>query len=74
MSDDIRRIDQDNVLTVVFDRDSKLTALTNDMIDELRSAAADLGDRRDLSVMVIRATGRYFTAGIDIGSMSTTIG
>lgn len=74
MSDDIRRIDQDNVLTVVFDRDSKLNALTNDMIDELRSAAADLGDRRDLSVMVIRATGRYFTAGIDIGSMSTTIG
>ena len=74
MSDDIRRIDQDNVLTVVFDRDSKLNALTDDMIDKLRRAAADLGDRRDLSVMVIRAAGRYFTAGIDIRSMSTKIG
>ena len=74
MSDDIRRVEQDDVLTIVFNRDSKLNALSNNMIDELRRAAADLGDRRDLSVMVIRAAGRYFTAGIDIGSMSTTIG
>lgn len=74
MSEDIRRLEQDNVLTVVFNRDSKLNSLTNDMIDELRRAAADLGDRPDLSVMVIRATGRYFTAGMDIGGMAATVG
>jgi enoyl-CoA hydratase/carnithine racemase len=74
MSEDIRRIDQDNVLTVVFNRDSKLNALSNNMIDELRRAAADLGDRPDLSVMVIRATGRYFTAGMDIDGLATSVG
>ena len=74
MSEDIRRIDQDNVLTIVFDRDAKLNALSDNMIDELRRAAADLGDRRDLSVMVIRATGRYFTAGLDIGSLAARVG
>ena len=74
MSEDIRRIEQGNVLTIVFNRDSKLNALSDKMIDELRRAAEDLGDRRDLSVMVIRATGRYFTAGLDIGSLATRVG
>ena len=55
----------------MFDRDAKLNALSDNMIDELRRAAEDLGDRRDLSVMVIRATGRYFTAGLDIGSLAS---
>ena len=73
MSEDIRRVEQDNVLTIVFNRDSKLNALSDNMIDELRRAAEDLGDRRDLSVMVIRATGRYFTAGLDIGSLASRL-
>jgi enoyl-CoA hydratase/carnithine racemase len=74
MNEDIRRVEQDNVLTIVFNRDSKLNALTDHMIDELRRAAADLGDRPDLSVMVIRAAGRYFTAGMDIGGLAASVG
>ena len=34
MNEDIRRVEQDNVLTIVFNRDSKLNALTDHMIDE----------------------------------------
>jgi enoyl-CoA hydratase/carnithine racemase len=43
-----------------------LNAVSPDMVDDLRRAAADLGDRDNLRVLIIRARGRYFTAGVDI--------
>jgi enoyl-CoA hydratase len=67
MSEDIRRGEADGVITITFTRDGKLNAVTDDMLDELRAAVADLGDRQDLRVLVITAEGRYFTAGIDVG-------
>ncbi len=66
MTEDVRRTENDGVLTITFTRDGKLNALTSDMIAALRHAAADLGDRFDLRVLVIRTEGRYFTAGMDI--------
>jgi enoyl-CoA hydratase/carnithine racemase len=63
----IRRTQTDGVLTVTFTRDEKFNAVDDDMLDELRSAVADLGDRHDVRVLVITAEGRYFTAGIDVG-------
>ena len=54
------------MLTVTFTRDEKLNAVSPAMIDGLRAAVDDLGDRDDLKVLVIAAEGRYFTAGIDL--------
>ena len=59
-----RRSEDSGVLTVTFTRDAKLNAVSPAMIDGLRTAVDDLGDRDDLKVLVIAAEGRYFTAGI----------
>ena len=64
---EFRRTENDGILTITFTRDRKLNAVSPSMIDALRQAATDLGDREDLRVLVIRAEGRYFTAGVDIG-------
>ena len=63
---DFRRSEDNGVLTVTFTRDAKLNAVTPAMIDGLRAAVDDLGDRDDLKVLVIAAEGRYFSAGIDL--------
>ena len=54
------------MLTFTLTRDAKLNAVSPAMIDGLRAAVDDLGDRDDLRVLVIAAEGRYFTAGIDL--------
>ena len=64
---EFRRTENDGILTITFTRDRKLNAVSPGMVDALRQAAADLGDREDLRVLAIRAEGRYFTAGVDIG-------
>jgi enoyl-CoA hydratase/carnithine racemase len=61
-----RRSEDNGVLTFTLDRDAKLNAVSPAMIDGLRAAVDDLGDRDDLKVLVIAAEGRYFTAGIDL--------
>ncbi|MHB8464691.1 MAG: enoyl-CoA hydratase/isomerase family protein [Acidimicrobiales bacterium] len=67
MPEDIRRTDRDGVVTVTFTRDQKLNAVDDGMLDVLRTAVQDLGDREDLRVLIITAEGRYFTAGVDVG-------
>lgn len=66
---DIRRDDVDGVITLTFTRDGKLNAITDDMLDVMRSAVGDLGDHPSNRALVITAEGRYFTAGKDIGEM-----
>jgi enoyl-CoA hydratase/carnithine racemase len=68
-SADIRRTDSDGVLTLTFTRDSKLNAVTDDMLDHIRDAVRDLADEESIRTLVITAEGRYFTAGKDIGEM-----
>ena len=63
-----RRSEDNGVLTFTFTRDAKLNAVSPAMIDGLRAAVDDLGDRDDLKVLVIAAEGRYFTAGDDMKS------
>lgn len=60
------RTDEDGILTITFIRDGKLNAISEDMLDGLRQAVSDLGERPDLRVLLITAQGRYFTAGIDL--------
>ena len=66
----LRRSEKDGVLTLVFTRDAKLNAIDPAMIEEIRTSVADMTARDDLRVLVITAEGRYFTAGIDIGSLN----
>jgi enoyl-CoA hydratase len=69
MSEQFRREDQDGVITVTFTRDTKLNAVSEEMLDSLRDAVRDLEHRDDLRVLLITGEGRYFTAGIDIGGL-----
>ena len=58
-----RRSEENGVLTVTFTRDAKLNAVSPAMIDGLRAAVDDLGDRDDLKVLVIAAEGRRLHGG-----------
>lgn len=62
-------VEADGVLTVTFDRQDKLNAISPQMTALLWDAARALADRDDIRVLVIRALGPYFTAGIDIGAI-----
>jgi enoyl-CoA hydratase/carnithine racemase len=61
----VLRTERDGVLELVLNRPAKLNALTNEMFVIIRRAVDDLRDRDDLKVMLIRAKGRYFCAGVD---------
>jgi enoyl-CoA hydratase len=56
----------EGVITVTFDRDEKLNAVTPEMTQACWDALNALANRDDLRCMVITAKGRYFTAGIDL--------
>jgi enoyl-CoA hydratase/carnithine racemase len=61
-----RREDRDGIAVVTLDRQAKRNALTIAMRDVIFQAVDDLRDRDDLRVLLIRAEGAFFTAGIDI--------
>lgn len=61
--------EQDGVLTVTFDRQDKLNAISDEMTGVLWDAVRKVQARDDLAVLVIRAVGPYFTAGIDISGI-----
>jgi len=60
------REERDGVIAVTFNRPEKLNAVNWEMLRVLRQAIDDLRDRDDLRVMLIRASGRYFTSGVDL--------
>ena len=66
----------DSILTVTFERDEKLNALSPEMTETLAEAVEQVGSRADLRALVIQARGRYFTAGVDLRAPSpaTTAG
>lgn len=66
MSEDIRREDRDGVVIVTLDRPEKHNAMSVAMREVIFGAVDDLRDRDELRVMLIRAAGPYFSAGIDI--------
>jgi enoyl-CoA hydratase/carnithine racemase len=67
MSDDyILKSEWDGVLELVLNRPEKLNALTLSMFATVRAAVDELRTRSDLRVMLIRAKGRYFSAGADL--------
>jgi enoyl-CoA hydratase/carnithine racemase len=67
MSDNyILKSEWDGVLELEFNRPEKLNALTLSMFETIRAAVDELRTRSDLRVMLIRAKGRYFSAGADL--------
>lgn len=66
MSEDIIREERDGVIVVTLARPLKRNAMTIAMREVLFGAVDDLRDRDDLRVLLIRAEGPVFTAGLDI--------
>jgi enoyl-CoA hydratase len=62
--------ESDGIITVTLNRPAKLNPISLRTRDVLWQAVTALGDRDDLRVMIITATGRYFTAGADLNEMT----
>jgi enoyl-CoA hydratase/carnithine racemase len=57
--------EDDGILVATFHRPDKLNAMSTQLMRGLESAVEHLRDTPALKVMLIRATGRYFSAGAD---------
>ena len=66
MTEGIIREERKGVVIVTLDRPAKRNAMTIAMRQAIFAAIDDLRDRDDLRVLLIRANGPVFTAGIDI--------
>jgi enoyl-CoA hydratase/carnithine racemase len=66
MSDQVLKTEWDGVLELVLNRPEKLNALNLSTLATIRSSVDELRRRADLRVMLIRANGRYFSAGADL--------
>ena len=58
--------ERDNILECVLNRPEKYNALNIELADRLFDASQLYAERRDLHVMLIRANGKYFSAGADL--------
>ncbi len=57
---------QDGILIATLNRPDKLNAINREMMDLLTQAVLRFRDDAELKVMLIRATGRYFSSGADL--------
>ncbi|MET1756721.1 enoyl-CoA hydratase/isomerase family protein [Novosphingobium sp. RD2P27] len=55
-----------SIIVCTLNRPDKLNAISREMMDLLTDAVLTFRDSEDLKVMLIRATGRYFSAGADL--------
>src|SRR5262245_26444413 len=66
------RVDIDpeaRIATLTLDRPEKRNALSTELMEQLTSTLRGLGDRSDVGVIVLTASGRVFSAGHDIAEM-----
>jgi enoyl-CoA hydratase/carnithine racemase len=56
----------DGVLIATLNRPEKLNALSHELMELFETALHRFRDSPDLKVMLVRATGRYFSSGADI--------
>ena len=59
----------DGVATVTLDRPDKLNALTFEAYADLRDLLAELPQRGDVRVLVVRGSGRAFCSGGDVNEI-----
>jgi enoyl-CoA hydratase/carnithine racemase len=62
------------VATVTLDRPEVLNALSVELLEALIDAAAWLGDRPDIRVVVLTGAGRSFSAGADLSTVERLLG
>lgn len=67
----VLRKEEGGVLELVLNRPEKYNAITFEIFDALGQAAEDLRERSDLRVLLIRATGKFFSAGFDLSTLQT---
>jgi enoyl-CoA hydratase len=56
----------DGILIATLNRPEKLNSISREMMDLLTDAVIRFRDSENLNVMLIRATGRYFSSGADL--------
>ena len=66
MDETLLAIEQDGILEVVFNRPAKYNAISDGMLEGLRKAIDRFASTPSLRVMLIRAVGKYFTAGVEV--------
>jgi enoyl-CoA hydratase len=59
-------VPEEGIIVATLNRPDKLNAITPQMMELLTEAVLRFRDSEDLKVMLIRATGRYFSAGADL--------
>jgi methylglutaconyl-CoA hydratase len=60
---------QDQIATVTLNRPQAHNAFNEIMVQELTDSFATMGDRHDIRVIVLTATGKHFSAGADLNWM-----
>ena len=68
MSESVVISERDHILEVTLNRPEKLNAINLGVAEGLFQAAQQFGSDETLRVMLIRSTGKYFSAGADINS------
>ena len=68
MSENLLVTEREGILQVTLNRPEKLNAISDAMLDGLRAAVTRFAQERALRVMLIRASGRYFTAGMEVSN------
>ncbi len=58
--------EEDGILIATFNRPDKLNAMSTELMRRLEEAVDRYRDTPELRVMLIRATGRYFSSGADL--------
>lgn len=68
MSEHLLVQEQNGILEIVLSRPEKLNAISDAMVIKLASAVERFAVERDLRLMLIRSTGKFFSAGMEISS------
>ena len=59
------------VLIFTFNRPDKFNSLTGAMLSELAASLASFAEDTELRVLLIRAEGKYFSAGMDVNEIAS---
>ena len=65
--------EEDAILIATFNRPEKLNAMSMELMALLEDAVLRFRDTPELKVMLIRSTGRYFSAGADLKGRASVI-
>src|SRR6202158_4169625 len=61
--------DADRIATLTLDRPAKRNALSLEFMERLTWALSDVGERRDIGVVILAANGSVFSSGHDLAEL-----